>query len=167
MPQRPSNERRLLGAQPDACARIGTRAPRRPHFVDGKHTIMKMQIIEVMQNIPTGATDMSVPPRSVEHVLAGFDLLDCRVGINLHRPMHRMVRATPTALLPPARGRPASPLLPAPAPGRGLLRPVRAPERRASPVRRCRRPWATCTSSSTTPPRRPCARAARRSSRES
>ena len=92
-------ERRLLGAQSDACARIGTRAPRRPHFVDGKHTIMKMQIIEVMQNIPTGATDMSVPPRSVEHVLAGFDLLDCRVGINLHRPMHRMVRATPTALL--------------------------------------------------------------------
>ena len=71
-------ERRLLGAQSDACARIGTRAPRRPHFVDGKHTIVKMQIIEVMQNIPTGATDMSVPPRSVEHVLAGFDLLDCR-----------------------------------------------------------------------------------------
>ena len=27
-------ERRLLGAQSDACARIGTRAPRRPHVWD-------------------------------------------------------------------------------------------------------------------------------------
>ena len=66
MPQRPSSAACLVPNPTPA-----------PHFVDGKHTIMKMQIIEVMQNIPTGATDMSVPPRSVEHVIAGFDLLDC------------------------------------------------------------------------------------------